>query len=154
MLHADSIQARDKREEIVAAEQEERKARLEVEREKMKADHAKKDELKKQRDKEKLLEKIQALKAEEEEEKEIIEEHQKTKIVTKMMERVEEDEELVFDSDEEQMMRKYRRKEDGVGDTLEGEEENPSTSRLTFILVKTCPKKIKISQVHCKATIH
>ena len=86
----------------------------------MKADHEKKDELKKQKDKEKLLEKIRAMKAEEEQEKEIIEEHQKTKIVTKMIERTEEDEELVFDSDEEQMMRKYRRKEDGIADEEDG----------------------------------
>ena len=87
----------------------------------MKADHEKKDELKKQKDKEKLLEKIRAMKAEEEQEKEIIEEHQKTKIVTKMIERTEEDEELVFDSDEEQMMRKYRRKEDGIADEEDGD---------------------------------
>ena len=97
----------------------------------MKADHAKKDEQKKQRDKEKLMDKIRALKAEEEEEKEIIEEHQKTKIVTKMMERTEEDEELVFDSDEEQMMRNYRRKEDGISDNVE-EDEDLSASRFRF----------------------
>ena len=97
----------------------------------MKADHAKKDEQKKQRDKEKLMDKIRALKAEEEEEKEIIEEHQKTKIVTKMMERTEEDEELVFDSDEEQMMRNYRRKEDGISDNVE-EDEDLSASRFKY----------------------
>ena len=41
-------------------------------------------------------------------------------------------EELVFDSDEEQMMRK----EDGVGDTLAEEEEDFNDSRLSFSIAE------------------
>merc|ERR1719447_1061442 len=43
-----AAEAREKRDAEVAAEQEERRKRLETERDKMKADHEKKDELKKQ----------------------------------------------------------------------------------------------------------
>merc|ERR1711892_90589 len=50
----------------------------------------------------------------EEREKEMLDEHYKTKMFKKIVERADEDEELVLDEDEEQKMRRYRRKEDGV----------------------------------------
>merc|ERR1740131_932057 len=92
----------------------------------MKRDHERKEELKKCRDKEKLMNKIKTIKDEEEKEKLELEEHFKTKINKKIVERVEEDEELILDEDEQMKLRKYRRKEDG----LEGsDEELPAISR-------------------------
>merc|ERR1711892_755254 len=84
------------------------------EREKMKKDHLLKEQMKQQKDKDKLMNKIKAIKDEEEREKEMLDEHYKTKMFKKIVERADEDEELVLDEDEEQKMRRYRRKEDGV----------------------------------------
>merc|ERR1712096_101699 len=47
-----------------------------------------------QKDKEKLMNKIKAIKDEEEKEKEMLEEHYKTKMTKKIVERVDEDEEV------------------------------------------------------------
>merc|ERR1719470_95112 len=68
----------------------------------MKRDHMLKEELKK--DKEKLMNKIKAIKDEEEKEKEMLDEHYKTKMTKKIVERADEDEELVLDEDEEKKM--------------------------------------------------
>merc|ERR1719470_779714 len=91
-------------------------------------DHMLKEELKQKKDKEKLMNKIKAIKDEEEKEKEMLDEHYKTKMTKKIVERADEDEELVLDEDEEQKMRRYRRKEDGV-DGSEGEDPIRERSR-------------------------
>eukprot|EP00092_Neocalanus_flemingeri_P029154 GFUD01031643.1.p1 GENE.GFUD01031643.1~~GFUD01031643.1.p1 ORF type:complete len:1246 (+),score=549.28 GFUD01031643.1:40-3777(+) len=102
------------KQKMIESEQEERRKALEKERDKMKKDHLKKEELKQQKDKAKLMNKIKAIKDDEEKEKEMLEEHYKTKMTKKIVERADEDEELILDEDEEQKMRRYRRKEDGA----------------------------------------
>jgi len=77
-----------------------------------------------------LLNKIKAIKDEEEKEKEMLDEHYKTKMTKKIVERADEDEELVLDEDEEQKMRRYRRKEDGIeGSDLDDESKDVSPFR-------------------------
>lgn len=115
------------KQKMVEAEQEERRKVLEKEREKMKKDHLLKEQQKQQRDKEKLLNKIKAIKDEEEREKEILDEHYKTKMTKKIVERADEDEELILDEDEEQKMRRYRRKEDGI----EGSDQDDETKEIS-----------------------
>jgi len=110
------------KQKMVESEQEERRKVLEKEREKMKKDHMKKEQQKQLRDKEKLLTKIKAIKDEEEREKEMLDEHYKTKMTKKIVERADEDDELVLDEDEEQKMRRYRRKEDGIEGSDQDEE--------------------------------
>merc|ERR1719153_1580155 len=70
-----------------------------------------------------------------EKEKEMLDEHYKTKMTKKIVERADEDEELVLDEDEEQKMRRYRRKEDGIDGSDQDDETkdiSPHRSRQEY----------------------
>merc|ERR1719464_1846758 len=87
----------------------------------MRRDHDRKEQLKQQKDKDKLFSKIAAMKDEEQKERDALEEHYKTKFAKKN----EDEEDMVLDDDEAQKMRSYRRK-DGSGNESD---DNRSRSR-------------------------
>lgn len=78
-----AAEARERKQKLIEKEQEERRKILDKEREKMVEDHRRKEELKREKDKEKLFSKIRAMKEAEEREKEELAEHQRTKMLKK-----------------------------------------------------------------------
>ena len=104
-------EVRAMKQKVIEEEQEQRRLKIEEEREKMRRDHERKEQLKQQKDKDKLFSKIAAMKDEEQKEKDALNEHYKTKFAKKN----DDEEDMVLDDDEAQKMRSYRRK-DGSGD--------------------------------------